>query len=154
LHTLDDVRDEITQFLRTHTDGGTLETMLNTPIIREYRTFDFNAGSIPKEEGVVDDEEEEDEDEENSGPFVHQLRRLTAKEYFGILSKPWITDLKNRNTVIMLLGEMKSQGLLKSASTNRLRSSGILDHDLQYSRHDTTSADLLQLQSIFAGLAE
>jgi hypothetical protein len=148
LDSLDDVRLRITEFLRRRTDGGTLEKMLNSPSIPEYRTFNFQGRSNHEVGGGYE--------QMGSGPFVYQLQRLSAKDYFRILSGPWILGSENRtrkDTVVTLLREMKSQGLLSEDTIRILQGGYILNSDLQFSRLSTTSNDFVKLQAIFADLA-
>ncbi|KAJ9091658.1 hypothetical protein QFC21_007133 [Naganishia friedmannii] len=147
LDRLADVRAEITDFLRRRTEGGTLEKMLNSTPIPEYRAFDFRRG------GLAD---EEDEEEQKPGPFVHEVRRHTTKHYFKLLSSKWILthdDYTRMNAVEMLLREMNTLGLLSERSAAAVRSSNVLADDHRFLRENTVDADCVKLQAIFADLA-
>lgn len=136
LDRVDDVRNEITEYLRRRTEGGTLEAMLKGSRMTES----------------------EEDDEDDQGPFVHDLVTRTEHDYLRMLSGPWL-ELTNVsevvNSVEFLLADMERHRLLTTTIRKAVMDSNVIDGNLKFRTiGQMNRANCAALRQVFIGIRD
>lgn len=134
LDRVDDVRDEITEYLRRRTEGGTLEAMLKSSRMSE----------------------DEDDQEDDQGPLVHDLLTRTERDYLRMLSGPWL-ELPNVaevvNSIELLLADMRRHGVLSNKTRTAVMKTNVIGEDLKFrSVEQMSRANCIALRRVFEKL--